>query len=134
VKTLKILGLAAALVLLGSAVAYATGQVIDEAEPDDTTAGRVCSENCLRTNNPEELGVEVRTHTRTRLAWDEAAECDGDQTRLRTQARDSWTDEDEATRTLTQTRSSQATEDPGATEGSAAAAAGPNGPGDGSCD
>lgn len=127
-KTLKILGLAAALVLLSGAVAYAADQVIDQVQPDDTTKGRVCSENCLRTNNPEDIGEEVRTHTRTRLAWDEAAECDGDQTRLRTQDRDSWTDEDEATRTLTQTRSSQATEDP------AAPAAGPSGPGDGSCD
>ncbi len=127
-KTLKILGLAAALVLLGGAVAYAADQVIDEVQPDDATEGRVCNENCLRTNNPEDLGVEVRTHTRTRLAWDEAAECDCDQTRLRTQERDSWTDEDEATRTLTQTRSSQVTEDP------AAPAAGASGPGDGSCD
>ncbi len=129
-KTLKILGLAALLVLLSGAVAYAADQVIDQVEPDDTTEGRVCSENCLRTNNPEDLGVEVRTHTRTRLAWDEAAECDGDQTRLRTQDRDSWTAEDEATRTLTQTRSSQVTE----TEDAAAPAAGPSGPGDGSCD
>jgi hypothetical protein len=128
VKTLKILALAAALVLLGGAVAYAADQVIDEVQPDETTEGRVCNENTVRTNNPDDLGVEVRTQTRTRLAWDEAAECDGDQTRLRTQARDSWTDEDEATRTLTQTRSSQATED------SAAPAAGPSGPGDGSCD
>jgi hypothetical protein len=130
VKTLKILGLAALLVLLSGAVAYAADQVIDQVEPDDTTEGRVCSENCLRTNNPEDLGVEVRTHTRTRLAWDEAAECDGDQTRLRTQVRDSWSDEDEATRTLTQTRSSQVTE----TEGAAAPAAGSSGPGDGRCD
>ena len=130
-KTLKILGLAAALVLLGGAVAYAADQVIDEVQPDDTTEGRVCSENCVRTNNPEDLGVEVRTHTRTRLAWDEAAECDGDQTRLRTQDRLSWPDvpeEDGPSRTLTQTRSSQVTEDP------AAPAAGPSGPGDGSCD
>jgi len=134
VKTLKILGLAAALVLLGGAVAYAADQVIDEVQPDETTAARVCNENCLRTNNPDDLGVEVRTQTRTRLAWDEAAECDGDQTRLRTQDRDSWTPEDEATRALNQTRSSQAVEDPEASEVPAAPAAGPNGPGDGSCD
>jgi hypothetical protein len=133
VKTLKILGLAAALVLLGGAVAYAADQVIDEVQPDDTTEGRVCSENCLRTNNPIDLGVEERTQTRTRLARDEAAECDGDQTRLRTQDRLSWTDEDEATRALNQTRSSQAVEDPAA-EDPAAPAAGPSGPGDGSCD
>jgi hypothetical protein len=131
VKTLKILGLAAALVLLGGAVAYAADQLIDEVQPDETTEGRVCNENNVRTNNPEDLGVEVRTQTRTRLAWDEAAECDGDQTRLRTQDRLSWPDvpeEDGPARTLTQTRSSQATEDP------AAPAAGPSGPGDGNCD
>jgi hypothetical protein len=134
VKTLKILALAAALVLLGGAVAYAADQVIDDVQPDETAEGRVCTESNVRTNNPDDLGVEVRTQTRTRLAWDEAAECDGDQTRLRTQDRDSWTDEDEATRSLTQTRTSQVTEDPDATEDPAAPAAGPSGPGDGSCD
>ncbi|MBN2203546.1 MAG: hypothetical protein JW767_00820 [Thermoleophilia bacterium] len=136
-KTLKILGLAAALVLLGGAVAYAADQVIDQVQPDETTEGRVCNENNVRTNNPDDLGVEVRTQTRTRLAWDDAAECDGDQTRLRTQDRLSWPEvpeEDGPARTLNQTRSSQAVEDPEATEDPAAPAAGPNGPGDGSCD
>lgn len=132
-KTFKILALAAALVLLGGAVAYAADQVLDEVQPDETTEGRVCNENTVRTNNPGE-GVQNRNQIRTRLAWDEAAECDGDQTRLRTQDRDSWTDEDEATRSLTQTRTSQVTEDPDATEDPAAPAAGPSGPGDGSCD
>ena len=128
-KTLKILGLAAALVLLGGAVAYAADQVIDEVQPDDTTEGRVCNETRVRLNEGD--GVQNRNEIRTRLAWDEAAECDGDQTRLRTQDRLSWPEvpeEDGPARTLTQTRSSQVTEDP------AAPAAGPSGPGDGSCD
>ena len=132
-KTVKILGLAAVLVLLGGAVAYGADQVLDVVRGDDVAAGegRVCSENTERVNNPEDLGVEVRTQMRTRLAWDEAAECEGDQTRLRTQDRLSWPEEpteDDPTRAEAQTRASQASDDP------AAPAAGPNGPGDGACD
>ena len=132
-KTLKILGIAAVLVLFSGAVAYGAGQVIDLVQTDDTTAtddGRVCNENNVRTNNPDDIGEEVRTQTRTRLAWDEDAECDGDQTRLRTQDRSSWSEEDEATRTLTQTRVEGQTED----DDAVTAAAGPSGPGDGNCD
>lgn len=129
-KALKILGLAALLVLMSGAIAYGADQVIDQVQGDDVTAdGRVCNENCERVNNPEDVGEEIRTHTRTRLAWDEGAECDGDQDRVRTQERLSWPEEpteDDPTRALTQTRSSQ-TDD-------AAPAAAAGGPGDGACD
>jgi len=120
VKALKILGLAAVLVLMSGAIAYGADQVIDQVQGDDTaTDGRVCNENCLRVNNPADTGQEVRTQTRTRLAWEEDAECvsecDGDQDRLRTQDRLSWPEEpseDDPTRSLTQTRASQTSEDP----------------------
>ncbi len=128
-KALKILGLAAVLVLMSGALAYGADQVIDQVQGDDTTSdGRVCAENCLRVNNPADTGEEVRTHTRTRLAWDADAECtcDGDQDRVRTQTRDSWSEDDEATRTLTQTRTSQTSDD--------APAVGSSGAGDGACD
>lgn len=138
-KALKILGLAAVLVLMSGALAYGTDQVIDQVQGDDATAdGRVCSENCLRVNNPIDTGEEVRTHTRTRLAWDETAECDCSQERVptqthdssqetvRTQTRDSWSEDDEATRALTQTRTSQMSDD--------APAVGSSGAGNAACD
>ncbi len=116
-KTLKILGIAAALVLLSGAVAFAADQVIDDSQVDDDataleeTDGRTCSENCVRTNEGD--GEQVRTHIRTRTAWDESdAECDGDQLKIRDRA--SWTEPDES-------------------EPVAPTASG-NGPGDGVCD
>lgn len=129
-KTLKILGVAAALVLLSGAVAFAADQVIDDSQAnDDATAleetdGRFCNETSVRTNEGD--GDQVRTHTRTRTAWDESdAECD--QLKIRDRDRTSWTEDDEATRTQTCTE--------GATEESepVAPTASGNGPGDGSC-
>lgn len=131
-KTLKILGIAAALVLLSGAVAFAADELIDPTPADDVTAddGRVCTETCTRTNVGD--GEQVRTHTRTRLAWDESATaCDGEQPKVRTQDRISWPEvptEDDPSRTLTQTRSADEVEDP------AAPAVSASGPGDGTCD
>ncbi len=126
-KTLKILGVAAALVLLSGAVAFAADQVIGGSQTDDDataleeTDGRFCNETCVRTNEGD--GEQVRTHTRTRTAWDEnAAESDCDQLKIRD--RTSWTEDDEATRTQT------------CTEGAAPVAptAGGSSLGDGVCD
>jgi hypothetical protein len=134
VKTLKILGIAAVLVLFSGAVAFAAEQVLDETDTAtdpvaEETEGRFCNENTVRTNEGD--GEQVRTHTRTRTAWEEsAAECDGEQPKVRAQDRSSWSEDDESTRELTQTRIEG---DPQKSE-PAAPTAGGGGPGDGSSD
>jgi hypothetical protein len=127
VKLLKVLGVAAVLVLMSGAVAFAAEQVMEQAGvTDDTveTDGQVRSENCVRVNEGD--GEQVRTHTRT--GWSDGGECDCEQPKVRerTQTRDSWLEYDgDASRTLTQTRYD------GQPEGEAAV---PSGPGNGKAD